>query len=734
MEFKTHIWIRTLLIGAAFFLGFDYYAHAANYYISNSGNDSANGTSPSTPWATFANANSMTFNPGDTINLACGSSWNQSLTPGGSGNAIAPITITSYNNEGCSTEYPVIYGNNTSGESLISLNDQSYWIIENLELRDSDFGIKVAYGPGFFDAQSITIAGCYLHAMHVTFHGSYAIFFTGDPNNLPSSSQWTLSGINLNGNHITDVEQALMMYQGTGINGVSSNTWQNIVIKDNYMWNLGDSALGVYGVSNALIIDNWMWNIVTEAVPGGTTGNFQSTTDGVTWVNNYIDGTANTGSTDQTGLDVETQDINTNLWNNYFGSTYGPGVEMLQLSGRPNDYLTNTNFLSNIFDGDGTENIEDATPGSAIQSDSQTSSVITGTLNNNIFYQASNNFLSRSGPNSFSQSNNLTAAQGSTYYFAANWNSFKGTQGASGWYYQSTDSNNNKINLTYDDVSQTWSSPRGGYISLMSMQAPSSTLYCNMITWVAPSTGTISLRGRVLMDTTGSSGVGAFWGYVHNGVWTPEWNQSISGNDQTGYDLTMDDIPVTAGDSFSFYVFPNANNDANAIVSWQPSLTYITSDGGNNVLINPTWATGSLSPWNVYLVQGSTSDVYVQAGSVPPGSYQGAPYDLAMWSATSSYQLAAYQNVTGQPSGASFTASVYATTASNSTGVNLEVQDGYGGPVLCRVTIPPNTGWTRYSCSGTVPSDGQLTFDLGTDVEPATAWIEWDNATLTVRP
>ena len=42
-------------------------ANATNYYVSNSGDDSANGTSPATAWKTFVNINSTTFNPGDSI-------------------------------------------------------------------------------------------------------------------------------------------------------------------------------------------------------------------------------------------------------------------------------------------------------------------------------------------------------------------------------------------------------------------------------------------------------------------------------------------------------------------------------------------------------------------------------------------------------------------------------------------------------------------------------------------
>ena len=250
--------------------------------------------------------------------------------------------------------------------------------------------------------------------------------------------------------------------------------------------------------------------------------------------------------------------------------------------------------------------------------------------------------------------------------------------------------------------------------------------------WTAPNTGTMSLRGRVLMDTTGGSGVTAYWGYTHNGTWIQEWTHAVSGSDQTGYDISTDSIPVTAGDVFAFYVFPQANSDAKAVVSWQPSISYITP-GGTNLLGNPSFGTGSESPWTTWVGSGSSSDVYVQAGSVSPGSYNSDPYDLAMWSGSSSYYVSAYQCFTGQPSGSGFTASVYAYSATNATAGSIYAQDGPGGTQLCSTTVPGNNGgWHPYSCTGTVPTDGKLCLSLGSgNTEPSTAWIMWDNASLT---
>lgn len=69
---------------------------ATQYYVSNSGSDSNNGTSAVTPWQTLAKVNSSTFNGGDTIYLQRGGVWRESLIPPSSGTSASPITFDAY--------------------------------------------------------------------------------------------------------------------------------------------------------------------------------------------------------------------------------------------------------------------------------------------------------------------------------------------------------------------------------------------------------------------------------------------------------------------------------------------------------------------------------------------------------------------------------------------------------------------------------------------------------------
>jgi len=80
-------------------------AHAADYYVSNSGNDQDSGISTGSPWQTIVKVNSMTFSPGDTISFNAGDVWRETLIVPSSGSSGNPITFTRYG----SGSNPTIY-------------------------------------------------------------------------------------------------------------------------------------------------------------------------------------------------------------------------------------------------------------------------------------------------------------------------------------------------------------------------------------------------------------------------------------------------------------------------------------------------------------------------------------------------------------------------------------------------------------------------------------------------
>jgi hypothetical protein len=95
-------------------------------YVSPSGSDLADGSSPATAWKTIAQVNSLSYAPGSTIHLEGGATFNGNLVLASSGTAGAPITLTSYGT-GQATINP---GNGTA----ISVKDAEFVTVSNLKV------------------------------------------------------------------------------------------------------------------------------------------------------------------------------------------------------------------------------------------------------------------------------------------------------------------------------------------------------------------------------------------------------------------------------------------------------------------------------------------------------------------------------------------------------------------------------------------------------------------------
>ncbi len=89
------------------------------YYVSPTGSDSNNGTSPATPWGSVTKVDDSYFQPGDQILFQYGSTWNASLDVSSSGTASAPIVYGAYGNP--SLGNPTFSGGNTVSNSAFTL-------------------------------------------------------------------------------------------------------------------------------------------------------------------------------------------------------------------------------------------------------------------------------------------------------------------------------------------------------------------------------------------------------------------------------------------------------------------------------------------------------------------------------------------------------------------------------------------------------------------------------------
>ena len=87
--------IRSLII-ITFFFSLPFLTHAStSYYVSNSGNDSNNGTSTSTPWQSITKVNAATLSPGDSVLFNRGDTFYGTLQAR-SGTTSNPVVYDTY--------------------------------------------------------------------------------------------------------------------------------------------------------------------------------------------------------------------------------------------------------------------------------------------------------------------------------------------------------------------------------------------------------------------------------------------------------------------------------------------------------------------------------------------------------------------------------------------------------------------------------------------------------------
>jgi hypothetical protein len=103
--------------------------HAETYYLSPSGSDRQEGTSPQKAWQTISRANKAPLQPGDSVLLEGGSSFPGNLLVRASGTAGAPVAIMSYG-QGAAT----ICGGDSYGIRLLNCQ---YVEVRNLHLVGS---------------------------------------------------------------------------------------------------------------------------------------------------------------------------------------------------------------------------------------------------------------------------------------------------------------------------------------------------------------------------------------------------------------------------------------------------------------------------------------------------------------------------------------------------------------------------------------------------------------------
>jgi hypothetical protein len=173
--------------------------------------------------------------------------------------------------------------------------------------------------------------------------------------------------------------------------------------------------------------------------------------------------------------------------------------------------------------------------------------------------------------NSWTLTNNTAATPSTTYNAAYD---FAVTQGTHQWREQYYTPGRGWRDMTvYDAAKQQWG--HNGYVSRFALSPRAGAAGSVARAWVAPDSGTIAIRGRVLKEALGGDGVTAR--ITRNGaqIWPASGGaKELGGTDEIGYDTNVT-LPVAAGDTIRFEVSDGGNsNDHSDVTAWTPSIAY----------------------------------------------------------------------------------------------------------------------------------------------------------------
>jgi len=150
-------------------------AAEADFYVDSfSGSDSNSGTSPDDPWRTLAPVQARNFQPGATIHLCRGSSWDGGLVINDSGVEGNPITFTSYG----TGAKPIIRNPEVTYGRAVQI-DAQWVVVEGLLVRDAhEAGIRISSGANHNvvrDCEATNVGmGIAVHGQHNLITQNYA--------------------------------------------------------------------------------------------------------------------------------------------------------------------------------------------------------------------------------------------------------------------------------------------------------------------------------------------------------------------------------------------------------------------------------------------------------------------------------------------------------------------------------------------------------------------------------
>jgi hypothetical protein len=394
----------------------------------------------------------------------------------GAGTSSSWITVGAYR----SGSLPVIRGNDNASDRTIVGTNLDYWSFANLEISRVGEGILVDYTT--LDHSGLSFNDIYAHDFTAIAHRSpqqtdfpniwnSAAITIGTDTPTPDSSQWAISGITIDGLDATNT-QGLYVDNGGPLLTVSDyssyppNTVQDLVLKNSWLHDMPYPGVAISSTENSYMHSNHIDCSGHVAEAQGTTCDFHWMDTNIVTANNVIANMPDTGSSDETGIDLEAYLDRQIERGNYIYNNAGTGIELLQLGGRSGDSISHT-ISNNKFIDDGIGSGWDDT---YLWEFSQTGNQASGTIDDNL-----TNGVQNGDFGNFTESNNATITAANTYNAA--W-SFGGAQGGGQWSYQYYNGSS-WTNFTNYDSTHNWWSQNNAFVAEMRIDPDS-----NGASWV----------------------------------------------------------------------------------------------------------------------------------------------------------------------------------------------------------------------------------------------------------
>ncbi len=264
----------TLILSLAAFLVTHQVAHAVTtwWWVDCSAGSNGNGTSQSSPWNTLTSVNAHTFQAGDGLVFAEGTTCNGQLALLGSGASGNPIVIGAWNH-GHGSANPILAGGGVS-PATVYLHDNQYVTVEDLEVTNSGGSAGDRDGILAYNDTSSTLNGITITANTVDNVNGYLWGYYGVNGGIDVdidgglSSPGVYNGVSITNNNVWNVDRVGIWVGSLAENGAISARSSGITISGNQMTDLGADGIVVRYTSGAQILNNIVYN--SGSWTGGT--------------------------------------------------------------------------------------------------------------------------------------------------------------------------------------------------------------------------------------------------------------------------------------------------------------------------------------------------------------------------------------------------------------------------------------------------------------------------------